>query len=396
MRKSDLIHTLESVALFEGLSHTDLEKVAQDIVEREYNEKDVIVRQGEDGHECFIVTSGTVQVTRGNLNDPSELNIIAELSQGECFGEGALMGSSLRSANVHALSKCTCLAIHKDSMQIFEEGLQMRIYRSIVHRAMNFIPEFKSRSTHALKEAMQHFELLTFSAGDIIAQKGQPALSLYIICSGEANLSDGSVLKPGNYVGTEMFQKDGVYPSTAEASMDISTFRLSQQYFFSHLTGEDSTRRDGEDEGDILDVDGLTELPLPGKDISFDQLNIMKVIGRGSFGCVKLATDKNTGAVYALKMIDKRGVEKKEIQDKAMLERQILASTSHPMLVTLHQTFKDTNSVYFLMELMQGGDLLGAMERSTFGLLMESEAKFYAANVILALEYLHSFHIAYR
>ena len=71
-----------------------------------------------------------------------------------------------------------------------------------------------------------------------------------------------------------------------------------------------------------------------------------------------------------------------------------MAQLRHPFLVNLHATYKDKNRLFFLLEVVQGGELFSVLREKT--LFDEDTAKFFAASVLLAFEYMHSMNIVYR
>jgi cGMP-dependent protein kinase len=122
----------------------------------------------------------------------------------------------------------------------------------------------------------------------------------------------------------------------------------------------------------------------------------MRIVGRGGFGVVKMVQAKEgsiKGTRYALKCVSKKlAVEQK--QQKALAnERNILAELDHPFIIKFVRSFHGPSFVYFLMELVTGGELLDALDE--LGLLKRSQAQFYVASITLALEFLHERRIAY-
>ena len=81
---------------------------------------------------------------------------------------------------------------------------------------------------------------------------------------------------------------------------------------------------------------------------------------------------------------------------RALAEQEILASANHPFIVTLYHSFQSEDYLYFCMEYCLGGEFFRALQTRPGKCLLEDEAKFYAAEVTAALEYLHLMGFIYR
>ncbi|XP_015836485.1 citron Rho-interacting kinase [Tribolium castaneum] len=119
---------------------------------------------------------------------------------------------------------------------------------------------------------------------------------------------------------------------------------------------------------------------------------IKDVIGRGHFGEVHVVKEKQTGDIYAMKTIRKCDSFEKTNFD---VERDIMAFAASPWITSLQYAFQDSVYLYYVMEYHPGGDLLGLLYRQG-GTLPESAATFYLAEIVLALEDLHSMGFVHR
>ncbi|CAH8500198.1 unnamed protein product [Schistosoma margrebowiei] len=121
----------------------------------------------------------------------------------------------------------------------------------------------------------------------------------------------------------------------------------------------------------------------------------LKVLGKGSFGKVMLAEYKSTGEVFAVKILKKEVILQDEDVDCTLTERRILVlAAHHPFLTALYCAFQTEDRLFFVMEYVNGGDLMFQIQRARR--FDEARARFYAAEVILALMFLHNHHIVYR
>lgn len=127
---------------------------------------------------------------------------------------------------------------------------------------------------------------------------------------------------------------------------------------------------------------------------TINNFQLLSVLGRGNFGKVFLAKRINDGLFCALKVIPKSLKPADEEAVHVELEIFNLATRfNHPFLVHLIEYFTDTNFHYFVMEYIEGGDLMFHVQRRVFS---EHECRFYAAEIMLAIEFLHSHGIIYR
>jgi cGMP-dependent protein kinase len=119
------------------------------------------------------------------------------------------------------------------------------------------------------------------------------------------------------------------------------------------------------------------------------------VVGRGSFGIVKLVYHKDDASkVYALKCVSKKQAVAQQQQKSIVVEREINAQCYHPCIMQFIKTFQDAKNVYFLTEFLGGGDLFYAIRE--IGNLTKDQCQFYISSIVLALEYLHARSIMYR
>lgn len=137
-----------------------------------------------------------------------------------------------------------------------------------------------------------------------------------------------------------------------------------------------------------------SSLSKPKRTISLESFKIIKLIGKGSFGKVFLVRDKASGNLYAMKVLKKDYIKRKNQVEHTRTERSVLGNVRHPFIVGLNMAFQTADKLFFVLDYCSGGELffhLGKVGRFT-----EERAKFYAAQITLALEYVHSLGIIYR
>lgn len=128
--------------------------------------------------------------------------------------------------------------------------------------------------------------------------------------------------------------------------------------------------------------------------VGLSDFTLIKVIGRGSFGKVLLVKEKATQKIFAIKVLAKDNVVKRNQVEHTKTERSVMGSITHPFIVTLHYAFQTKSKLYFVLSYCPGGELFFHLGRE--GKFTENKAKFYAAEILCALDYLHQHDIIYR
>ncbi|KAL2832984.1 kinase-like domain-containing protein [Aspergillus cavernicola] len=136
-----------------------------------------------------------------------------------------------------------------------------------------------------------------------------------------------------------------------------------------------------------------TERTTKGK-YTLDDFAIQRTLGTGSFGRVHLVQSKHNHRFYAIKVLKKAQVVKMKQIEHTNDERRMLNRVRHPFLITLWGTWQDSRNLYMVMDFVEGGELFSLLRKSQR--FPNPVAKFYAAEVTLAIEYLHSLDIIYR
>mmetsp|Transcript_9781 Transcript_9781/g.12059 ORF Transcript_9781/g.12059 Transcript_9781/m.12059 type:complete len:519 (-) Transcript_9781:450-2006(-) len=121
---------------------------------------------------------------------------------------------------------------------------------------------------------------------------------------------------------------------------------------------------------------------------------IIRVIGKGSFGKVFLVRQHSTMAIYAMKVLKKENIVKRNQVEHTRTERSILGYVRHPFIVGLHAAFQTRDKLYFILDYCAGGELFCHLQK--LGKFGEARAKFYTAELTLALEHVHSLGVVYR
>eukprot|EP00544_Gedaniella_sp_CCMP2646_P014180 CAMPEP_0202483542 /NCGR_PEP_ID=MMETSP1361-20130828/2765_1 /ASSEMBLY_ACC=CAM_ASM_000849 /TAXON_ID=210615 /ORGANISM="Staurosira complex sp., Strain CCMP2646" /LENGTH=632 /DNA_ID=CAMNT_0049111845 /DNA_START=70 /DNA_END=1968 /DNA_ORIENTATION=+ len=125
-----------------------------------------------------------------------------------------------------------------------------------------------------------------------------------------------------------------------------------------------------------------------------DSFTLLKVIGKGSFGKVFLAKEKRSGTIFALKVLRKDFVVRRNQVEHTKTERSVLGYVDHPFIVGMKMAFQSKDKLYFVLDYCPGGELFYHLGR--LGRFPEHQARFYAAEIVLAISYVHQLGIIYR
>lgn len=136
----------------------------------------------------------------------------------------------------------------------------------------------------------------------------------------------------------------------------------------------------------------LEDAPLPTKTVA--DYDIIKAIGNGAYGEVFLVRDKSAFSYHAMKVVQKAVVVERKHVKHLILEKKILQCVQFPLVVTLDAAFKDNLYLYYVLPYISGGDLFTFIQK--YGNFSDDLSKFYASQVVLALEYLHHCEIVHR
>lgn len=142
-------------------------------------------------------------------------------------------------------------------------------------------------------------------------------------------------------------------------------------------------------------LSGEADTPVNPHAVDESHFTLLKVVGKGGFGKVNAVQKKDSGELMALKRMKKSMLVEKEIYVQTVWrERNVMSKFRSPFLCNLLYAFQDPTDLVLIMPFMQGGDLRYYLE--TRGTMREDMCRFYAAELIIGLEELHSLNIVYR
>ena len=130
------------------------------------------------------------------------------------------------------------------------------------------------------------------------------------------------------------------------------------------------------------------------KKMTVNDFTTLKVIGKGSYGKVLLVKKNDDNKVYAMKILKKKAMIKRNQVNHIKTERKIMELIDYPFIVKLAFAFQTPQKLYMIMDYCPGGELFYHIQRvERFN---EEAVKFYGAQLVLALDHLHQNNIVYR
>jgi len=359
---------LKQVTLLDALLVNERRAVAQALNEVVFQYDDVVVQQGDIGDTFYIIRSGTADVfkhtaaaamtttTTTRKSAAAANDLVAQLESGSFFGERALIKNQVRAATVRVTSaKMVCLTLDREAFSLLLGPLAELLQRKID----------------------EDYDGVVRSHDDDDMQNDAAAAALV-----DAN---------------------GMLMSAAAAT--DSEYVMQHQYFSHVCDGAAATDEYKSEEqrgggGDIIHgispmlSSGFSSRPPAYKLISFSDLVVIGLLGRGSFGCVQLVQDERSGHNYALKTVSKAQIVKTGQQQHIISEKNVMRMLDLPFTVKLYETYNIDKYLYFLLEVVLGGELFSVLRART--VFDEATARFYTASVVFAFDYMHSKCIVYR
>eukprot|EP00644_Phytophthora_capsici_P000956 jgi/Phyca11/551631/estExt2_Genewise1Plus.C_PHYCAscaffold_430075 len=379
--------------LFYTIGHSDIDSIVDFMTEKAAVAGDKIITEGDPGDFFYVVEAGSFSVS-------VQGNVVNTVQRGATFGELALVYNCRRTATVTCSQPGRLWALDRVTFRRLVARIQSEQIGECKNalRKVSLLQALTETQLSQLGEAAQ---FVKFSKGDRIIKKGDRGNVLYIIKSGVVICTDVgdshkmeqvATLSTGNFFGEMSLLHGEPRQADVIANGNLECLSLDQGKFVELLGPiQEILNREAEERKNELK---MQEQKL----IQRDDLEILRTLGSGTFGRVKLVRHKPTGAAYALKILNKASVVAYKQQRNVVNEKSVMAQCSHPFLLKLYTTYKDATRLYLLIEFVQGGELFTYLHAtpSSPGRLPNDHARFYASHVLMALEYLHERCIVYR
>ncbi|CAB9515918.1 Protein kinase C gamma type (Fragment) [Seminavis robusta] len=407
---------LKAPQLFGQVEDSDiLKQLADSLTSVKFQQGDKIIGKGDMGEVFYIIEEGTVTVTEIGTGTSPMMD--QTLSEGDWFGEMELKSGEPRIANITAATeRVVTLAMSKDDFLTSVAGplLEPILDRESRKRFLKALPIF-ANSNSAFTDTelyllVDRLQEKSFEAGDVAVDGSskEQQRSLWIIREGNVSLFDGHTthhLQRGDYFDDQSALQGDKWINEASRRADHTPISATmakatcvEDTTFFVLESDDVAEVIGE----VVRLGAAMPYQYPGLDNSIQLEDIQKhrILGKGEFAVVYLASDKKTKKTYALKTLSKVHLLEHTTNaiESTKHEKEIMASVHHPFIMGMHASFQDKHYVYLLLPLFQGGELFGLIykeEGSRYG-LRDDDAIFYSACIVEALGHLHSRSIIHR
>eukprot|EP00579_Thalassiosira_antarctica_P002729 CAMPEP_0201876002 /NCGR_PEP_ID=MMETSP0902-20130614/7809_1 /ASSEMBLY_ACC=CAM_ASM_000551 /TAXON_ID=420261 /ORGANISM="Thalassiosira antarctica, Strain CCMP982" /LENGTH=718 /DNA_ID=CAMNT_0048403167 /DNA_START=106 /DNA_END=2262 /DNA_ORIENTATION=- len=414
-----IYHSIKRNMLFRACSEEELQDLIDAFDSANFKADAVVIKQGDEGELFYVVEEGkldvwvsTADVTEDvGASSEREVQVGVPYVSGSSFGELALMYGSPRAATIRAKADCVLWSLDRRAFKGITGSHKQKREEIIIDTIRkvkigdNVLGDvLRSSDIDAMALATQSD---TFEKGDVIIRQGERGDAFYIIESGTIDVftteqGDEPVarLTSGQFFGEKALMSEDVRQATCIASTDAKCLTLTREDFVGMLGNLQDLLNGVEKRPSTANVDK----PEETSDTKYElgDLEIRRTLGVGAFGRVKLvkvkpeklAKDGNPNQTYALKCLSKRGIVDNGLQEHVVNEKNIMSELNHPFILSFHCAMQDEHNVYFLLEILLGGELFRTLRRE--GQFPESWSRFYAASVMLAFCQIHAKKIAYR
>ena len=379
---------LKSVQSLQCLSLEEIVKLVKCFEEHTMECGTVICEQGMLSNQFFVVARGKLLV----MKDNRMRGILHEYS---FFGE-----RSIRDDDVVKMTTVVDTAnalIFSLSRTKFEEAVGPLEQLEARAMCVQFLKKLEILATLTQAELVRvagECVVEEYSFGETIIKEGDVGTSFYLLTKGntEVRKSGSSEVimsyEAGMYFGERALLEDEPRSASVTVSSPIAqVFRIDREAFDKHLF---SLRDLIRDDATLL-TEMKTEEAMQPNDFDF-----MQYLGVGMYGRVKLLEHKSTKKRYALKCISKKQVVEQNVEKQLARECQAAMVMKSHFTARVINCFMDSTWIYMLTELVPGGELFYHLHLAKGTRFPEKKAKFYVANVLLGLEFIHRKSYAYR
>ncbi|KAL7486828.1 hypothetical protein ACHAW6_015511 [Cyclotella cf. meneghiniana] len=423
-----IYHSIKSNMLFRACAEEELQDLIDAFDTAKFNAGDTVIKQGDEGDLFFVVEEGMLDilVSKSVPSDESgassrEIFVGVPYSPGSSFGELALMYGSPRAATIRANTDCVLWCLHSKQFKGITRSHKQKREEIIVEtirkvkiggNVLGDVLHPDDIDAMALATEMDFFE-----KGTVIIRQGESGDAFYIIESGTVDVfktqnGDEAVahLTSGHFFGEKALISEDVRQATCIASSDVKCLTLTREDFVRMLgnlqdliSGEQAAAGSFNAAAEPTQQveDDMKKIAL-SHCYDLSDLQAGRTLGIGAFGRVKIVKIKpgkvpkhrDPNQTYALKCLSKRCIVDSGLQDHVINEKRIMEELNHPFILTFYCAMQDENQIYFLLEILLGGELFRTLRYE--GQFPESWSRFYAASVLLAFCQIHGKKIAYR
>ena len=413
-RKKKFTDLIRGVPMLSNLSPSQLSSLAGVVGTETFSTEEPVFLAGENSTMLYIVETGNVQLRlmkRGKsgsfLETSKDINATSTAS--------AASDASTMFTTQHSQSAENQMI----RPSVFNKLEENKLLTSGQYFGIEAILSAASNDEHLSKTSAfavsSNTQLVTLTADDLMRIVGKEWIRNYAtdLPSKKGSYSDKvktviTTEKNSNSINTTEENKLGTNKMRGEGHSSNESIKQDQNTegeesdtlgrLPSSFSSTDSFLGRARNRSRTVSEYSVAELPTNWRDSSIgslEDLELMQIIGKGSFGEVLLAKLKGTERLLAIKKLKKADLASSGCTPHVMNERKALAiSQGCPFIINLFTTFADKRYLYFVLELCRGGDLFGLLCKCER--IVEKDARFYVATVLNAFAYMHEKDIIYR
>lgn len=393
--------------LLRALTEEQLNRVAEAVKVVTYRRGERIIAKGDLGNECYFVRTGRVRCFGATAAGKPLEDLF--IPSGGHFGERALLLGAPRAANVEAADdEVTCFVLGRKEFSELLGPLKNLMEQGLITRVLASIPALAALSAAERDRVISRLQTVELADRQVLTRPGQPLNTFFLVKAGTLKITRGGkeeTIGQGAYLGDRALFKEDVADAEAVAVGPVTVFALDRRDFEAVIAA--GAARGAAAGGAGAAAGGAGAAAAGGaaaalaaaptrKAIRKDELEVLRTLGAGTFGRVKLVRHKSTNKPYAMKVLQKAQVVAYGQQKNVMNERNVLMAVDHPFVLKLESTFKDAHCLYMLLEYVQGGELFTFLSNSKLGYVSVDDARFYSACVLAGVGALHEQSILYR
>ena len=394
--------------LFSGTSESGLGEFVDVFSKKVFTKGSTVIQQGDNGETFYVVDSGALDIfiNAGEGKNQNEMRVGVPYGRGNAFGELALIYGSPRAATIRASENCVLWEITRTAFK----GIQLQNEQKSHNLKLSELRKVRI-GEQLLGDVMSASQLesmalathpQSFERGHVIVREGEKGDVFYIITHGEVDVFKRSVgfakicsLGAHSFFGERALLGSDTRQATCVASDDVQCLTLTREDFTLMLGNlEDLLSGKVAPVAEKKNASRPSTSAVSKTNFSIADLEVKGVLGEGAFGKVSLVKAKKDGKLYALKAQGKAFVVENGQQEHLLMEYQLMKELDHAFIVNCHQAFQDKKFVYFLMNLLPGGELMDLLDKHRH--FPEAWTRFYGATVVTAFQAMHEKKIAYR
>lgn len=350
------------------------------------------MEEGDPANSCFIIVKGLVSCFyQGTL--------IQELGPEEFFGESALYVSSTRAISVKAKCQVELVSITREKLTMAIGGhLQDMIFSNYIRWAFDKSKELHLLSSLVTEQLIEKFEFKNKKKDQVIVSGTTAPNSLVIVLEGFAWEAEK---KSTQFRRDVILNLDHLVKNEETGQKRRETISMGEDGVIAELSFKNiqkifqSDRATGNDKIFLKHSTlGNNEVTSEKESYKLSDFVLVKAIGKGQFGHVYLVKEASSGNLYALKVMSKLAIYDQGLESYVLREKKVLLQCNHPFLVKLKGTLKTADHIIFVLEMIIGVELFYVIRE--IGILSNTEARFYGASILLAIEHLHGKGVVYR